>query len=347
MGDGVARARQSPTAPQRFPRSPGLPNATSPHQAFPLEALLAVGAPAEPPGFAAFWRGLHAETLRVPPSPRLTWRKDLGAHRLFEVRFSGLEGGHLGGWLALPRAFPAAKAVLVAHGYGGCSEPDAATLRSEGDARTAVFFPCARGFGLSADGVTPGDSVRHVVHGLESSATYSHKLAVADLWAAVSALQEAAPTARGKLFLHGTSFGGGIGTMALAWDRRIARAFLEVPSFGNHPLRLQLPTEGSGQSVQAYLARSDHPERLREVLSFFDAAVAARHVRAPTQVAAALKDPAVTPPGQFSIYNALPGPKGLFVLSQGHGPLPGDEAQRLERARRRWLALGQSEDRGP
>jgi cephalosporin-C deacetylase len=35
-------------------------------------------------------------------------------------------------------------------------------------------------------------------------------------------------------------------------------------------------------------------------------------------VAAALFDPAVAPPGQFAIYNALPGPKELFVLTAGH-----------------------------
>jgi cephalosporin-C deacetylase len=29
--------------------------------------------------------------------------------------------------------------------------------------------------------------------------------------------------------------------MALPWDDRFQRAYLEVPSFGNHPLRVQMP----------------------------------------------------------------------------------------------------------
>ncbi|MEZ5576382.1 MAG: hypothetical protein R3F44_12440 [Candidatus Competibacteraceae bacterium] len=35
-------------------------------------------------------------------------------------------------------------------------------------------------------------------------------------------------------------------------------------------------------------------------------------------VAAARFDPAVPPPGQFAVYNALAGPKELFVLRAGH-----------------------------
>jgi cephalosporin-C deacetylase len=39
-------------------------------------------------------------------------------------------------------------------------------------------------------------------------------------------------------------------------------------------------------------------------------------------VAAALFDPVVVPPGQFAIFNALPGPKELFVLKAGHFEYP-------------------------
>lgn len=45
---------------------------------------------------------------------------------------------------------------------------------------------------------------------------------------------------------------------------------------------------------------------------------AARWIRVPVLVAGALFDPAVPPPGQFAVYNALGGPKELHVLTAGH-----------------------------
>ena len=57
------------------------------------------------------------------------------------------------------------------------------------------------------------------------------------------------------------------------------------------------------------------------------AAVAALNIRIPVHVAAALADPVVAPPGQFSIYNALPRGKKLFLLDMGHSAYPRQAAQ--------------------
>ena len=54
------------------------------------------------------------------------------------------------------------------------------------------------------------------------------------------------------------------------------------------------------------------------MLRYFDAAVAAAHIRIPTLVACAVFDPAVPPPGQFAVYNALAGKKELFVRPAAH-----------------------------
>jgi len=65
-----------------------------------------------------------------------------------------------------------------------------------------------------------------------------------------------------------------------------------------------------------------------ETLAYYDAAIAARHLRIPTLVAAALFDPAVAPPGQFAIHNAIPASlRRLFVLDAGHFDYPGKAAQ--------------------
>jgi cephalosporin-C deacetylase len=97
-----------------------------------------------------------------------------------------------------------------------------------------------------------------------------------------------------------------------------------VPSFGDHPLRLKLPTWGSAAAVQSYQRKHGH---ILDTLRYYDAAVAARYIQVPVHVAAALADPVVAPPGQFSIYNALPGEKRLFVLDRGHADYPGQVMQ--------------------
>jgi cephalosporin-C deacetylase len=145
------------------------------------------------------------------------------------------------------------------------------------------------------------------------------------------------PEIAGALHYAGASFGGGIGALALPWDRRFLRAYLDVPSFGNHPLRVQLPCTGSGESVRRHYRT--HPEAL-EVLAYFDAATAARHLRIPVFVAAALSDPAVPPPGQFAVYNALAGERELFVRKAAHCEYPEAEEEDREIAQRLAVFFG-------
>jgi cephalosporin-C deacetylase len=85
-----------------------------------------------------------------------------------------------------------------------------------------------------------------------------------------------------------------------------------------------LPCAGSGESVRSHYRR--HPEVL-QVLQYFDSALAAKHIRIPVYVTAALFDPAVPPPGQFAVYNALPAEKELFVREAAHFEFPGQAAE--------------------
>ena len=170
-----------------------------------------------------------------------------------------------------------------------------------------------------------------------SRETYIHCGCVADYWGAASALIEVVPEAAGQLHYSGGIFGDGIGALMLPWDGRFAKAFLDVPSFGNHPLRLLAPCVGSGESVRQYY--QSHPE-VAAVLRYFDSACAARHIKIPVMVGAALFDPAVPPQGQFSVYNALSGPKELFVREAAHFSFPGEAAenQRLHQALCKWFS---------
>jgi cephalosporin-C deacetylase len=284
-----------------------------PTYGYDLAALLNIAAPAEPADFAAFWRGLYAQARTVQVAPAL---REIASPqprtRVYEVEFTSLAGFRIRGWLTRPRHERVERGVVVSHGYGGRDGPDFHLPF----ARAALLFPCARGISRSARGDIPGNPDAHVLHGIQRRDTYVHGASAADtVWCAASALLDLFPLAARRLDYLGISFGGGIGALALPWDERFHRAHLNVPSFGHHPLRLSLPCVGSGEAIRRYQRQTG---RALETLRYFDAAVAARHLRIPLHVAAARFDPAVPPPGQFAIYNALAGPRELFPLQAGH-----------------------------
>ncbi len=319
-----------------------VPNIAHPHPFDPtygydLEQLLAVGVPDEPPDFAAFWEQTYALSRSLPL--RIEKRKvpcARGDFVLYEVEFDSLGGVRIGGWITLPKSTGDAAprgGWVVGHGYGGRDEP---SFDLPSPAGAAIFF-CARGFNRSAHPALPSEAPRHVVHGIENRESYAHRGCVADLWAAATALIELFPGAAENLRYCGTSFGGGIGALALPWDARFHRAYLDIPSFGQHPLRVQMPCVGSGEAVRQRYLR--HPEVL-DVLAYFDAATAASHIKIPTFVSPALFDPAVPPPGQFAVYNAIPAPKDLYVRTTGHYPSPMEDEEQRELNLRlaRWFA---------
>jgi cephalosporin-C deacetylase len=171
----------------------------------------------------------------------------------------------------------------------------------------------------------------HVLHNIQDRQRYILGGCVEDLWLAVSALLELFPSVAGKLAYSGISFGGGIGALGVPWDARVGRLHLHVPTFGNQSLRLTLPTTGSGEAVRIF--QRERGFHAMDTLAYYDAASAARHLRIPVLVAAALFDPVVPPPGQFAIFNAIAEPlRHLFVLQAGHFEHAGmsQELQRMQ-----------------
>lgn len=300
---------------------PSHPFSFDPSYGYDLASLLAVEPPPEPPGFTAFWGRRYARALRVDPAPRRSpsgYGRD--GFRVWDIAYRSTDGYPIRGWLLEPAAGGCRRGFIFGHGYGGLDRPDLELPCAD----AAYLVPCLRGLGRSRRPPIPEDPQRHVLHGILGRDRYILGGCVEDLWTGVSALLQIHGELEGRIGYLGISFGGGIGALALPWEPRIARAHLRVPTFGHHPLRLRLPTLGSGAAVQAF---AQHHRRVTEILAYYDAAIAARHIRQPTHVAAALFDPAVAPPGQFAIYNALPEPKALFVLTAGHFDYPGSESE--------------------
>jgi cephalosporin-C deacetylase len=297
------------------------PPAPPAHHLFPFDPtygltwddLFRVAAPPLPHDFEAFWAPRHARAAAPVSRPDLreAGRDPLG-RRVYELRFPTTDGLTLGAVLLLPAEGDPVQALVVGHGYGSGEEFDTSLPFRQ----SALLFPWCRGLGRSRCPGIPDTPAAHVLHGIARPATYVHGGCVEDLWVAAGVLLALFPELTERLGFIGTSFSGGLGILALAWDKRFRRAAVSVPSFGHHPLRLRLPTVGSAASVQAY-AR-EHPEVLADTLAYYDAAAAARLVTQPVLCACAVFDPAVAPPGQFAIHHALAGPKDLLPLAAGH-----------------------------
>ena len=298
-----------------------MPLPSDPTYGYDLEQLLQVPFPQGPDDFDAFWKETYQEARDVPLNlERHQSTLEFPGFDVWQVFFDSWGGVRVGAWLTIPKDKTPVRAVVVGHGYAGRSRPD---LIVPGPPAVTIF-PCARGFNLSEHSRIPNVCAGHVLHGIENRETYVHRGCVADQWAAATAVLELYPEFTQSLHYIGGSFCGGIGALMLPRDERFKRAYLNVPTFGNHPLRVQLPCGGSGGWVREYYL--EHPEVL-DVLAYFDAATAVSKIQIPLYIAAALSDPKVPPPGQFAVANAASANRELFVRKTGHPNDDEDTAQ--------------------
>ncbi|MCV3765976.1 acetylxylan esterase [Rhizobium sp. TRM95796] len=291
----------------------------NPSYGYSLADLRAVAAPPEPDGFDLFWRDRHQRALSVDPEPAPS--KSAASHpdwTILDIRFRSTGGFELGGWLCAPKRGPVKRGLVIGHGYGGRDAPDLDFPVED----AVLLFPCLRGLSRSAKPPISTDPNWHVLHDIDDRDAYIIGGCVDDVWVSVTVLLQLYPWLDGHIGYSGISLGGGVGSFALAFDPRLTRGQIEVPTFGAQPLRLSLPSIGSAQGLQVYAA--DHPN-VADTLTYFDAASAARHIAQPTLCAVALFDPAVAPPCQFAIANSLQNDHEIFILKAGHFDYP--EAQ--------------------
>ncbi|HEY9294368.1 MAG TPA: acetylxylan esterase [Microlunatus sp.] len=299
---------------------------------YPLTELLGPRPlPIAPRDFADFWRTTYAELTETGTDSRVE-RDESGTGRPVQrISFRSSTGDRVLGWLVGPvPGRPVRGGLVISHGYGSRAEPVPDIVPAD----AAAIFPVAPWL-PDNPGSLPGSE--HVLIGFGDRDRYAHRFSVADIWRAATVLIDHFPAAAERLDYRGGSFGGGIGALALPWERRFRRAVLDVPSFGDFPIRLSRRCTGSGEAVRQHLIT--HPLD-RPMLDYFDSAMSAQLIMIPVQVSAARLDPAVDPRGQFAVYRALGGPKQLVVRTAGHAEFPGDQEEnaRVESAARDFLA---------
>ncbi|MFZ5952026.1 MAG: acetylxylan esterase [Candidatus Rifleibacteriota bacterium] len=282
-----------------------------------LNRLLRLPEDKIPDDFARFWQQRYEKALEISPRPKVFDRGINGEVRVFDLEYRSTGQTRIHGWMTLPAHSQPRRGFVVLHGYGGRTEPDFHLPFSD----SAVFYPCCRGLGRSISNKLPSDPQKHVLYGIESRENYIIGGCVEDTWTAISSLIEFFPELQGKIGLLGSSFGGGIATLAAAWDKRANRIHTNVASFAFYRQRMNIPTVGSAAALQKHYVRNG--EKIFAVLDYFDSAFAAAFVTVPAHCACAVSDKVVSPESQFAIYNRLSGSKKLFVLDAGHCNYPG------------------------
>lgn len=289
----------------------------NPFGSFPLGFLLNLKPANGPSDFQDFWLTAYDEALFKRPRAKLIYTgRSRGNWKIYDLYFRSIGGVIIGGWCLIPQHGQPKRGFVVGHGYGGRQEPDFHLPFED----SVLLFPCFRGLSRSLAPPISQDPYWHVLHDIHLKDKYVLRGCVQDVWVSVSVLLNLFPNLAGKIGYLGISFGGGIGALALSQDKRISKAHFNVPTFGDHRLRLRWPTHGSGESVQQFFRKS--PKTLLRTLRYFDAATAAEAFKVPVHFALALRDPVVTPPGQFSIYNNTVSKKQLFILDAGHDSYP-------------------------
>ena len=295
-----------------------------PKTIFTLEQLLEIKAPPAPEDFHAFWYAAYVAAKNFNPHITVEDTHQIVKNwRVLNVSYTSTNNMTIGGWLLVPADKAPKRGFIVGHGYAGRNAPDFHLPFSD----AAIFFPCCRGLGKSPNHPISSEPQWHVLHDIHQRDNYILKGCVEDIWLAVSCMEILFPYLQGKLGFLGISFSGGIGALAMACEKRIAKAHFNVPTFGHHRLRLRQTTWGSGHAVQQFFKKA--PRLTLNTLRYYDAANAAEAIKIPVHYALALKDPVVTPPGQFAIYNHTNSNKQLFVFDEGHAnyPYPGQKEQ--------------------
>lgn len=297
-----------------------------PSYGYSLEQLLAVAPPAkEPADFDYFWQNRYQKALSLRSQIRLKeCHQTIMNWRIFEISYVSSDYFVINGWLLIPYSGIIESGFIIGHGYGGRDAPDFHLPFKN----AALLFPCFRGLSRSSRQDISNQPFWHIRHHLDSVENYILGGCVEDIWLAVSALLQLYPHLAGHLGYLGISFGGGVGAMALAYEKRISRGHLNIPTFGHQLLRLRFKTLGSGQSVQQFY--HCHKKQTVKVLRYYDAAIAAKRIKIPMHCACAKYDPFVAPPGQFAIFNALVGEKHLYVRNAGHHAYSEEKQQEQE-----------------
>ncbi|MBI3753594.1 MAG: alpha/beta fold hydrolase [Deltaproteobacteria bacterium] len=279
-----------------------------------------------PPDLKAFWSQRLSELKDIKQGfePGKTVKKGQIVAR--DIWFRGYNNVRLHGYLAEPsRIRPDQKlpAVLLLHGYSDYGRPSWA----ERYARMGfvVFAIDARGHGKSRQDYNPGFPGL-MVDNITDSKNYSLVGVILDAIRGIDFLETLPEADSNRIYVSGSSMGGGSAMIVSAIDTRVRAVAAGVPFLNNIPESLKTADGGPYMEVKKYL--KEHPqdkEKVWDTLKYVDAYNYAPYINKPIIVGVGLADSICPPEGIKSTFDRIPQDtkKELYEAPKaGHVVLP-------------------------
>lgn len=269
-----------------------------------------------PDDFDVFWVARMAEADEAECSYHIEPAFDTpkGNLDVFDIWFTGIDGGKLHAKYLRPRLQDPVPLVLQFHGYPGASRSWFEQCSFVGMGMALIALDCPGQGGPSQDtGGFSGTTVTgHIVMGSDGSA---QDLYYVRLHQSIRILCNIVKQLEGidlsRVYVNGASQGGGLGlaTCALNVDL-INRAAILYPFLSDFRMVWELnhdeiAYEGIGYFSRWFAAAGERLEELFSKLAYIDSKNFAHMVRCPVLMGTGLDDTVVPVPTQFAVYNNL------------------------------------------
>lgn len=280
-----------------------------------------------PPDFKEFWNERLSELKSVQAGFEMDKPVNKGSIIGRDVWFRGYNNVRLHGYLAEPvniKANQKLPAVLLLHGYSDYGRPSWA----ERYARMGfvAFAIDVRGHGKSQQDYNPGFPGL-MVDNITDSKSYSLVGVILDAIRGMDFLETLPVAYKNRIYVSGSSMGGGSAMIVSAIDGRVRAVAAGVPFLNNIPESLKTTDGGPYMEVKKYL--KEHPQdkdKVFDTLKYVDAYNYALYINKPIIIGIGLADSICPPEGIKSAFDRIPSQtkKEMYAVPKaGHVVLPG------------------------
>ena len=270
-----------------------------------------------PADFEEFWKGVMAQVALVDLEPEITLDQMRSNQQVnvSQATYRSLDGLEIATWYCVPTAgegpFPA---VIIFPGYKGEPVLD----RSWGAKGVITLSVAVRGKLRSNAQFNPGYPGL-LTHGIENRDTSSYKGVIADCSRAVDFLLSRPEVDCQRIFACGSSQGG-LTLITTGLRQEIKGGVLGDPFLCCFPESINMVSSYPYNELTCYArANPQRLPRILETLRYYDAVNFAGWIKCPMAVGLGMEDDICPPQTGFAAYNALVGPKELWLFpGAGH-----------------------------
>jgi len=274
-----------------------------------------------PVDFTSFWNLAKAELERIPMDVKLEHRPQLSDNEIaiYKISMANIENVRFYGWLAIPGTKGKHGAVVYIPGAGVEPLPP---LKDYAKADLVTFFLEIHGMDVET---SPGIYAEHrrtdldgyQFLGMGDPSHYYYRRVLLSVVRAISYLEQREDVDPGRIGVAGSSQGGGLSIIAASIDPRVKAITANVPAFCDHLGHYYGRPSGWPQFWKRFPR-----DVIEKTASYYDAALAARNVKARALLTVGFIDDICMPTTVYAAYNNLSGEKKMEHYPQMRHELP-------------------------